>query len=675
MAPAVSSVVPDSVVDPALQPDLQAFAACADFPAALDLLARHLRRHATQAEAALLAFIQALKAEPEITAHLAQHFHHWLQNARLSADFVQTGIYSRQGFMRELKRRLYDRINPPPRDSRALDDLLLTVLRRSDLAWINSIAPRPWIRLYDQLALEHEAEASQHHVRNQLLRAAEMLALWIAGEDLNPDFIRLNPRLLEIDSAFLGLQREVQHFVEALRHERALPDPAPVKVMLVQSREQVAYLRRRGNQSGASLATAHLIERLEQSLDRLEGILDILDGQQSEKSVRAWLTQLGQMVGSGLEQRSIRAFVRTSANMLSKSISTSKSAHGEHYIAQTRSALGHLLASAAGAGIIIALMALLKIQIGRWDLPVALGAVLICLNYGIGFVIVHLFGLTIATKQPAMTAASMAEAVKQGQNSRNLARQLADLLISVNRSQSAAVLGNVGLAMLTAALVAWLYRYLSGQALLSPDEVAYELKALQPIPALWYAAIAALWLFCAGIISGYYDNRADYLGLRERLQRHPALAFLGPERRARLAAYLHDHFGALHGNFFFGVLLGITPYIGQWLHLPLDIRHIAFSSANLSYSATSAQLGLGVFLLGLLHVGLIGLVNLWLSFFLALRVALRARDALLPGLGKLLSAAGRQLRSQPGSVFLPAPSNSEASKDEEGSRADENQST
>lgn len=643
--------------------DLQPFAQSPDFPTALQHLVRYLRAHATRADEAMRDFIEALKADEAACAHLAVLYHQWLQGCRLSNGLIRTGIYSRQDFMRELKRRIYDRLNPPPHQLELFEDVLQTVLRPSDLDWLNQITPRQWLRLHEQLGHDELGPQSQRYVREQLLRGAEMLALWVAGEDLNPDLIRLNPRLLEVDSAFLSLQREVQNLVEAVRAGQPLPDTAPLEVMLDQSRQQVAHLRRLGNQSGASLTTAHLLERLEQSLDRLEGILTILTGEREESSARAWLVQLGQMLNSGLEQRSIRAFVRASAGMLSKSISSSKSAHGEHYITTTAKEWWHMLRSAAGAGIVIALMALLKIEIARWQLAPLWSTLLISLNYGLGFVIVHLLGCTIATKQPAMTAASMAESVQQGQNSRNLPKHLAELLISVNRSQSVAVLGNISLAMLTAAALAWLYQRHTGGALLSADEVAYQLKALQPIAALWYAAIAALWLFCAGIISGYYDNRADYLRLRERLAAHPALRWLGQARQQRLADYLHAHFGALHGNFYFGVLLGVTPYIGHLLHLPLDIRHIAFSSANLSYAAGSASLGWQALALGLLYVLMIGMVNLWLSFFLALRVALRARETSLPTPSRLLAALARQIRAQPLALFLPVAAKPAAAKD------------
>lgn len=633
------------------------FHATATFPDALRILAAHLRQ-ADDAPDALRELLDAFKTHPDIRDHLAEQFHLWLQNASLYTGFVQTGIYSRQGFFRELKRRLYNRINPPPRRDHELDDLLQSVLRKSDLDWLNAIAPLQWLMLYRELASDDRSAQSQRHVRVELLYAAEMLALWIAAEDLDPDLIRLDPSLLEHDSPFISLQREVEDYIDAARArelnpEHPLPDTAPIDVMFEQSREQVARLKRLAGQGGASLAVAHLLERLEQSLDRLEGLLAILAGESAEKRTRAFLEQLAQIIDSSLQQRSIRTFIHSATGLLSKSISANKSHHGEHYITTTQSEYRRMFLSAAGAGIIIAVMALIKIHIGRLALPPFWAMTAISLNYGIGFVIVHLLGFTIATKQPAMTAASIAQAVEDGQNSRALEKHIAQLLVQVNRSQSIAALGNLSIAMIVAAVISLLYGAWQHAPLLGADESAYQLKALTPIPALWYAAIAALWLFCAGIIAGFYDNRADYLQLRERLSAHPGLAFLGTTRRARFADYMHKNFGALHGNFAFGVLLGITPFVGHFLALPLDIRHIAFSSANLSYAAVSNGMAFSAFAVCLGYVLLIGLVNLWASFFLALKVALRARDTEIPSLGKLWRALWAEIKHDPRALFLP----------------------
>ena len=116
---------------------------------------------------------------------------------------------------------------------------------------------------------------------------------------------------------------------------------------------------------------------------------------------------------------------------------------------------------------------------------------------------------------------------------------------------------------------------------------------------------------------------------------------------------MHDNYGSLAGNFFFGVLLGITPYIGYLLNLPLDIRHVAFSAANLGYGAFSSAMGVFEFLMYLLFVLLIGFFNLWVSFALALIVALRARGTVISRFPVLLRSIWDQAKESPTRLFLP----------------------
>ena len=106
-----------------------------------------------------------------------------------------------------------------------------------------------------------------------------------------------------------------------------------------------------------------------------------------------------------------------------------------------------------------------------------------------------------------MTAASFAQEVERGENGRAVNKKLAALLIDVNRSQWAAVWGNVSVAILLASCIALAVYLLSGTALLTPAVVDYQLKAISPVAglALFYAAIAGVWLFCSGIIAGFFE--------------------------------------------------------------------------------------------------------------------------------------------------------------------------
>ena len=101
----------------------------------------------------------------------------------------------------------------------------------------------------------------------------------------------------------------------------------------------------------------------------------------------------------------------------------------------------------------------------------------------------------------------------------------------------------------------------------------------------------------------------------------------GKERALRFGNYLQAHMGGIMGNFLFGCMLGSTGVIGTILGLPLDIRHIAFSSANLGYALVGFDfaLPLRAVLWATLGIAAIGLTNLAVRFALALPTALFAR--------------------------------------------------
>ena len=613
-----------------------------------------------QANDRLLTFNRALEKRDAAREHIGRALHQWLQALHVYASFVNVGIFARTGILHETRILLYDRINPLPVDESQLQDVLDSVFNGSkDLEWLATISPLHWVGLYTRLSPDAEqSRRTRLLMRDELTYALEMLAIRLSAEDLAPDLIRLDKRLLDIDSPFVSLERELARLIDNWRSE---PDSQPdadilaqAGVLIDQARQQLHHLSSRAIASGSSLATAYLLERLKQSLDRLEALLAVLTAESSDNEARRWLELIKQLIDSGLRRRNICHLWRSSAYLLSQSITQHKSAHGEHYIARDWRSLGRLFASAAGAGVLIALMAGLKIHLGTLNISYNTYILLSSLDYGIGFVLIYLCHCTVATKQPAMTAARMAEAIENTQQGRAGARKLAQLLIDVNRSQSVAVLGNLSLAMLTAILLSLLWAGRTGTPLLDHHSVEHQMAALALPSALLYAAIAAVWLFCSGIIAGYYDNRAQYLRLRERLRVNPLLRRLLPATtRARFADFIHDHLGALASNFIFGLLLGITPWIGKILELPLDIRHIAFSSANLAYATASHPEGIGVFAQGLFAVITIGLVNLWVSFALALRVALRARDARFPPLRQFISVLAEEIRREPRALFFP----------------------
>ena len=607
--------------------------------------------------------LDAFKQNPELAREFGTRFHRWLGSIHIYPALVGLGIFSRSGFAREMGIRIYERFMPSFKDLNNLRDVFLYLFQRqNDEKWLHTVSLLQWLSLYDTLCRHSDPAAVQtasRHLEQARLHALEMLSIWVAAEELEPEFTRLEPKLMEVDSAFVALHQEISRLVAHYRSGQTEHyDTAHIAVMMEQCRAQVERLRRKGTGAGAgsSVKVAHLLERLSQTLDRLAVLLDIQTAPDEKECRRHCVRLLNSLTTAAVEQHSTELLRRRSINMLAKSISENTSGHGEHYITRNKREYFGMLASAAGGGVIIALMAGNKIRITGLGLGDFTTAFLAGLNYGIGFMFIHIVGCTVATKQPAMTAARIAEHVEHKAGARALESKLAKLLIDVARSQAVAVFGNVVVAVIVASVVAAAVAAHTGAPMLDAHTAAYQFKSLQPFtqPTLWYAAIAGVWLFCSGIISGFYDNRADYLNLRKRLTVQPLLKRLLPLRqREWLADYLHRHYGSLAGNFIFGMLLGMTGWFGHLFGLPLDIRHVAFSSANLGYAAASGDSGFFYFLLNLAFVLIIGLVNLIVSFSLALTVALRSRGARIESLSKLIDTLWLQIKANPLNLFFP----------------------
>ena len=78
-----------------------------------------------------------------------------------------------------------------------------------------------------------------------------------------------------------------------------------------------------------------------------------------------------------------------------------------------------------------------------------------------------------------------------------------------------------------------------------------------------------------------------------------------------------------------GYLLGFTPVLGEFFGLPLDVRHVTLSSGTLALAAArfgTTSLGDRWFYHAVVGIGVIFVLNLFVSFTIAAFVALRAYD-------------------------------------------------
>lgn len=615
-----------------------------------------------QATRNLRALIYLLDDKPLLATALRDYLMQVIGARKLVHLCTDTGILENQSFFAELWQRLNHKWLPPTVNDDYLKDVLGQLFeRRDDWYWVYGIDDAVWNDLLRVLGFRWRAVREFHAAMlGELLEAAQVLSYRISTIGLEPELVRNYPDIERFESPFLRQNAEVMAFIGHYQHwlldrREGRVDARQIDVLLGQCEEVVVKIRRQAAQNGVSVSLTRLLLRLTQSIDRLRTLLALLDPASLTDARHSGISLFKLLVHADNVKWSLSDLFQTNTELLALQVTERASHSGEHYVTRDASEWKDMFRSASGAGFIVGFMAMLKVLASKLALAPFGYALFYSLNYSFGFMLIHVLHFTIATKQPAMTAAAIAASIDKGKQQLH---ELAELIVCVFRSQFIAILGNVVLAMPTAFVIAWSCAYLTGQPLVTGDKALHLLQDIDPLHslALFYAAIAGVCLFLSGLISGYYDNKAAYSEIPARLRQLPWLRWLvGDARLERVTAYIGDNLGALAGNFFFGVMLGSIGTLGLFFGLPVDIRHITFSSANFIFALVGMdyQLTQQQWLLSLSGIALIGATNLAVSFTLALAVALRSRRVSFRQGGALVGLVLKRFWYTPRDFFFP----------------------
>lgn len=614
------------------------------------------------------ALIELLISQPAHATTLHDYIMATLANYQQISLYADSTLLGNEGFFSELTRRIGNHFLPPLRDNSQLNDLFRQVFcHRYDPIWLDHIELPSWQQLMTLMTLSYGRVELRIQAREQVLNAMMVISYRITALSLDPEFAHAYPDLNEYESPFLIQNREILDFIqkyreytsqENLRWPPILPDEKQALVMLDQCSDVLSRIKRSTRRNGVSLSLTNILLKMDQCLTRIELLFYLLldHPEQVQDSLIALLRQLSK---AQLDATSIRGLVSANTELLARQVTENASRTGGHYVSTNKQGFTEMYRSAAGAGLIIATMATLKVLANRLTLAPLSQAFIFSMNYSLGFILIHVLHFTVATKQPAMTAAALAATVQQ--NIGNRAAQMAELAaltVNIMRTQFIAIVGNISIAMPTAFVITSLWKLSSGQPLLTPQKAELLLHSINPFTSLAipHAAIAGVCLFLSGLIAGYYDNLAVYRKIGPRLRQHPRLKqWLGRERLNRVAGYVERNLGALAGNFWFGIMLGSVGTIGFILGLPIDIRHIAFASANFIQGllCLNSAPDIGLVVVSFLGVMLIGLTNLLVSFGLALFVALRARQVRYEQWRPLMRLLLTHFMTRPSDFFWP----------------------
>ncbi len=585
--------------------------------------------------------ITRLMADPRDAVILHDYLLQLVANYQQINLYADDSLMSNEGFFSLLSHRIGNYFLPPLRGSKQLNDIFRQVFyHRFDPVWLGNIESGHWQQLMTLLSMPDGNTDLRTQAREQVLNALMIISYRITSLSLDPEFAHAYPDLNEYESPFLVQNREILDFIqkyreyasdEILRWPPLLPDEKQALVMLDQCADVLTRIKRSTRKNGVSLSLTNILIKLDQCLIRIELLFNLLldNPQQVQESLMRLLYELAL---AQHETQSVRGVIEANTELLSRQVTENASRTGGHYVSTDRRGYTDMYRSGAGAGAIVAIMATLKLLASRLALAPLNQAFIYSMNYSLGFMLIHVMHFTVATKQPAMTAAALAATVQQNTSNRtDQMAELAVLTVNIMRTQFIAIVGNISIAMPVAFLITWAWQANLGEPLLSSQKAEYVLHNLNPFTSLAipHAAIAGVFLFLSGLIAGYYDNLAVYRRIGVRMRQHAKLqSWLGIERLDRVSGYIERNLGALAGNFWFGVMLGSMGTIGFLFGLPLDIRHISFSSANFiqGLMCLNGSPDIGLIVVSFLGVLLIGLTNLLVSFGLALYVALRARQ-------------------------------------------------
>lgn len=631
-------------------------------PGGLEALIIALRTYETEMPGSGVdALCHLLDVYPELRQALRKLMQQLLGDGTAQTLYAETGILANSGFFTELMRRIVGRMLPAPRDQTLRGQFGAVFETGHDAEWLERLPAGGGARIMAALRLDDDPPAAWLPAWNALLDAIDLLSVRVAAIGVEPELQRHYRVPRAHNNPFLAQNALLQEWLSSLRNgnPEQQTDSAQAEVLLSQCRDVMERIHRSARSKGASLNLTFLLRRLQQSLTRMQTLLKLAATRQQDAET-ATATRLAFAVELALAEgnaHDVGDHIRESTELVALLATESASRTGEHYVARTRPEYFAMFRSGLGAGAIIGLMALVKIGIAALHMPPLIEALGFSINYAAGFVLIYILHFTIATKQPAMTAQTIAASLATG-SSRRVDSDAVGLLVSrVTRTQFIAVMGNVLLAA-PVALVATLLLVTGFGSETPAAKAPMLLDELHPwaSPALFHAGIAGVWLFVSGIVNGYVDNLATYERLADRIRRVRWLQKLfGSARRERLAVWLEINLGGVAGNVFFGFALGLTGFVGALIGLPLDIRHVAFAAANLSIAVVGEGFAvpLATVLLAMLGVLLIGMMNLAVSFSLALWVALRARGQRIQNTEALIKAVWHRFRLSPRAFVWP----------------------
>lgn len=611
--------------------------------------------------------------------------------------FSDVGLPQEPGFWREAAGRLEEKLLPQPPNLRRLAELLARILPTvEDAQWLVRV-PRKLLDRFLNLLYEDADQRREGwgSLRKSIFEAVTVLSVRICSLGLANDVRERLPETRIPELPFLRLQRICDTLTtttgqpgSSISLGGGLSGQVPAialgggasqslggmgepsgssRISVVEAfmaiqdcRQAVSQVLSHLEEFGVSVDLVYRLELISGNLGRLEQLLGLLFSQKASGDAHPGAEFVSELIQARVHRRSLRALFETSTHQLARKVVERTGKSGEKYMTETPAEWRAILYAATGAGVLTAGTAILKFVLSAWKLPAFFAGLVASMNYSVSFVIFQLCHFTLATKQPSMTAAALASAIKGRVDAAHLDR-LVDMMVRITRAQVAAALGNVGAVIPTALLVDLLWRWRTGHSFLDEHAAEHTAESLHPLTVIPFAALTGVYLWLASIAAGWMENWAVYHHLPEAIAGHRRLTrVFGRRATTWLGAALDHHISGIAGVVTLGFLLGMSPIFGQFFGIPAEVRHVTLSSGALALAAATEVHLHGAhalitreFVLAGFGILITLLLNFGVSFALALAVAFRARQVRSKDTRIILRTVLRRLRHSPLEFFFP----------------------
>ena len=619
-------------------------------------------------------FLAYLKNNEEIKNNFRDYLFILFSNKSFAKALTDANILSENAFFPELKKRISYKFLPPVEDENTVSYIISKVLfnPKSDSNYIKNINPEDGSEFFKLMEIEKISTLPK--VKKELLISANILALRSVGNALEAGIAKMVPEYKNFDNPFVALQSELDSLIGRFKEDENLQinskdvDYKQIKIYLQQCLDFVDKAFKNASKFGISSKINQSLLKIRQQLRRIQDIIPILVVDNEEDV----LTNSKNLVSNTLKYNShrnnVRELIDDSTRLISHLITSHTAETGTHYIATSSKEYLKMFWKASGGGIIVGFLCIFKMMMSYSHGSEFSHAVLYSLNYAFGFIIIYLLGFTLATKQPAMTAATMAKVLSDESSSEKNYKEFANLVAKLSRTQFIAFVGNVLWSFPVAlAIIYGMDWFLEKNfAVAKADKL---LKDLNPIEskAILHACIAGFFLFISGIISGNISNSSIFNQIPERISQSPFLnQVIGAKNSKKLSDFYTKHWAGIISNFWFGIFLGVIAPLGVFLGLDLDIRHITFSAGNfaLALYGKGFDIDTYTFVISLVTIFLIGAFNFIVSFGLSMLLAFRSRKVNFGELTIIYKSILKYFIKNPLRFFIPLKSElDEASKD------------